>query len=46
MDEQLNDVLDAVHVADSENNDKRNNKTTRSKALSSSSSFEHDDGQP
>ena len=52
MDEQLNDVLDAVHAVDgdSENNDKRNNvkQLAREKALSSSSSsssFEHDDGK-
>ena len=42
MDEQLNDVLDAVHAVDgdSENNDKRNNikQLAREKALSSSSS--------
>ena len=53
MDEQLNDVLDAVHAVDgdSENNDKRNKikQLAREKALSSSSSssssFEHDDGK-
>merc|ERR1711970_1139538 len=51
MDEQLNDVLDAVHAVDgdSENNDKRNNvkQLAREKALSSSSSssFEHYDGK-